>query len=46
MTIETEEIYNLFGSGNHMDDIDYFSPLFNINLLDEDIHELETKEVY
>ena len=46
MTIETEEIENLFGSDNHMDDLDYISPLFDINLLDEDIHELETKEIH
>ena len=46
MTIETEEIENLFGSDNHMDDLDYISPLFDIDLLDEDIHELETKEIH
>lgn len=46
MTIDTEEIYNLFGSGNHLDNTDYFTPLFDINLLDEDIQELETKEIY
>ena len=29
-----------------MDNTDYFTPLFDINLLDEDIQELETKEIY
>ena len=28
MTIETEEIDNLLGSGNQIDDMDYFSPIF------------------
>ncbi len=46
MTIETEEIDNLLGSGNQMDDTDYFAPLFDINLLDEEIKELETKEIH
>ena len=46
MTIETEEIDNLLGSGNQMGNIDHFSPLFDINLLDEDIQELETKEIH
>ena len=46
MTIETEEIDNLFGAGEHLDDTDYFSPLFDINLLDEDIQELKTKEIF
>ena len=45
MTIETEEIDNLLGSGNQKDDMDHYSPLFYINLLDEAIQELETKEI-
>ena len=39
MTIETEEIDNLLGSGNQIDDMDHYSPLFYINLLDEDIQD-------
>jgi hypothetical protein len=39
MTIETEEIDNLLGSGNQIDDMDYFSPIFDINLLDKDIQD-------
>ena len=46
MTIETEEIDNLLGSGNPKDYMDHYSPLFYINLLDEDIQELETKEIH
>ena len=46
MTIETEEIDNLLGSGNQKDYMDHYSPLFYINLLDEDIQELESKEIH
>ena len=46
MTIETEEFDNLIGSGEHLSDSDYFAPLFDIDLLDEEIEEVEHNKTY